>query len=122
MKSTFAIQTPQCDDGLGFYAAQFDPPLTYEPLGMQFNQFMPQGPGQNPPVSMADWTGEIMGDEVYRVRRAKNSIPMDVLLFLTSLYTIPIAKDSGTVAAASLTAAPTLGTSGPTLPSSTESG
>ncbi|TKA73158.1 hypothetical protein B0A49_07339 [Cryomyces minteri] len=63
MKSTFAIQTPQYDDGMGFYAAQFDSPVTYEPLSMQFNQFMPQGPGQNPPVSMADWTGELMGDE-----------------------------------------------------------
>ncbi|KAK5144184.1 hypothetical protein LTR04_001656, partial [Oleoguttula sp. CCFEE 6159] len=63
MKSTFAIQTPQYDDGMGFYAAQFDSPLIYEPLSTQFSHFMPQGPGRNPPVSMADWTGEMMSDE-----------------------------------------------------------
>ncbi|KAK4982947.1 Fluconazole resistance protein 1 [Elasticomyces elasticus] len=62
IKPTSAIQTPQYDDGMGFYAAQFDPPLTYKPLGVQFNQSTPQGPGQNSPVSMSDWTGKIMGD------------------------------------------------------------
>ncbi|KAK5012092.1 Fluconazole resistance protein 1, partial [Cryomyces antarcticus] len=63
MKPSFAMQTPQCDDSMGFYSAQYASPLTYEPSSVQFSQLVGQRLERNTSVTMTDWTGDMIGDE-----------------------------------------------------------